>query len=150
MTGMNPAASASVTGLVLTPVTSPTNPRSGSDSSFLTFSICPSDPHSPSASPPHWVRFATSDLLTFPASTIRTTSAVSASVYLKPPTNRLSMPRRFSISLISGPPPWTRTTRMPTRLNSTMSLMTAAFSSSFTIALPPYLTTTILSWYFWI
>ena len=28
--------------------------------------------------------------------------------------------------------------------------MTASFSSSFTMALPPYLMTSVLPWYFWI
>ena len=46
--------------------------------------------------------------------------------------------------LISGPPPCTSTTFTPISHSSTTSSMTCCFSCSFTMALPPYLTTTIL------
>ena len=86
-------------------------------------------------------------MFTLPASTISTTSIVSRSVYRRPPTNFGSLPTLASISLISGPPPCTSTTLIPTVESSTMSSITADFSSSETMALPPYLMTTVLPAY---
>ena len=60
-----------------------------------------------------------------------------------PLTNRLSLPIFFSIALISGPPPCTSTTLMPTSCISTMSFITASLSSGLIMALPPYLTTIV-------
>ena len=51
---------------------------------------------------------------------------------------------------MAGPPPWTSTTRTPSSVRVTRSFMTASLSSSLTMALPPYLITSVLPWYFWI
>ena len=48
-----------------------------------------------------------------PTSTICATSRVSSSVTRRPATNFGSLPSAFIFSVISGPPPWTSTTRMP-------------------------------------
>ena len=82
-----------------------------------------------------------------PASTIWTISAVFASVTRRPSTNSLALPTRLSIRLISGPPPCTSTGLTPTSDSSTTSRMTACFSASSVMALPPYLITTILPVY---
>ena len=67
-------------------------------------------------------------------------------VTLNPPTNSPpSKPKRASIWLIWGPPPWTTTGFAPTVRKNTMSAANAFFRSSSIMALPPYLTTTILS-----
>ena len=55
----------------------------------------------------------------------------------------ISTPTFLSISLMAGPPPCTSTTRTPSSVSVTRSFMTASFSSSFTIALPPYLITSV-------
>ena len=107
-------------------------------------------PQMPIARPPRLSSFATSDLLILPASTIWTISLVSSSVTRRPLTNSVSLPTRLSILEISGPPPCTSTILTPMRLISTMSRMTSCLSSSLIMALPPYLTTTILPLYFWI
>ena len=73
---------------------------------------------------------------------------VSWSVTRMPFRNLLSFWIFFSIPLISGPPPWTSTTLMPTSCISTMSLITASFRPWSIMALPPYLTTTVLPAYF--
>ena len=65
-----------------------------------------------------------------------------------PLMNRLSLPIFFSMELISGPPPCTSTTLMPTSCMSTISLITASFNSSLIMALPPYFTTMVLPEYF--
>lgn len=49
---------------------------------------------------------------------------------------------------ISGPPPWTITTRTPTRWSRMMSLITALRSSSEIMALPPYLMTMVFPYHF--
>ena len=69
---------------------------------------------------------------------------VAWSVTRRPPTKWLSTPTFFSISLMAGPPPWTSTTRTPSRVRVTRSFMTAFFKSSLIIALPPYLMTIVL------
>ena len=48
------------------------------------------------------------------------------------------------MALICGPPPCTTTGWIPTFSSATMSSAKAALSVSSVIALPPYLTTTIL------
>ena len=101
------------------------------------------------ARPPSRFSWATRFLLTLPQSTDWTTSMVTSSVYRRPSTKRLSWPSFFSMSLISGPPPWTTTTRMPTRLSRMMSHMTARRSSSEIMAFPPYLTTMVFPVNFW-
>ena len=73
---------------------------------------------------------------------------VSWSVTRMPLRNFPSLPIFFSMALISGPPPWTTTTLMPTSCMSTMSLITALFKVSSSMALPPYLTTTVFPAYF--
>ena len=127
---------------------SPTLPRSTSPFFFFAVIILPSIPQKPTALPPTPESSLTKSLLTLPASTICTISAVSSSVYLSPLINLLSLPTLLSISFISGPPPCTSTTFTPTSESKTMSFMTALLSSSLSIALPPYLTTIILSLYF--
>src|SRR5205807_1044390 len=61
----------------------------------------------------------TTSLLTWPPSTISTTSIVSASVTRMPWTNSPFLPMRASCSSICGPPPCTITGFMPTSFSST-------------------------------
>ena len=85
--------------------------------------------------------------LTWPISTIRAMSTVSASVTRRPSRNSAVLPSRAISALICGPPPWTTTGRMPTRRISTMSWAnrsSASWSDVPARALPPYLTTTVL------
>ena len=91
-----------------------------------------------------WLIMAVRFLFTLPQSTCWTTSMVSRSVYRRPSTKWDSLPIFFSMSLISGPPPWTTTTWTPTRWSRMMSEMTAWRSSSEIMAFPPYFTTTVL------
>ena len=72
---------------------------------------------------------------------MRTMSTVSASVTRRPSTKVDSLPSRAMSSVICGPPPWTTTGFMPTRRMRTTSW---ANSSRSLMALPPYLTTTVL------
>ena len=146
--GMYPRSRTSAMGRVSISVISPTKPRRLS-AAFARI-IPASMPHRPMARPPLRVTRSTKLLFTFPASTICTISTVSRSVTRKPSTKLLFLPTRWSISVISGPPPCTSTTLMPIALRSTMSPITASFSSSLIIALPPYLITMVLSLYFWI
>ena len=69
---------------------------------------------------------------------------VSRSVTRMPWTNLLSLPSRLSRSPICGPPPWTITGLMPTCFIITTSRAKLFFSSSFSMALPPYLITTVV------
>ena len=73
---------------------------------------------------------------------------VSWSVTRMPFRNLLSFWIFLSMALISGPPPWTSTTLMPTSCISTMSFITSFFRPSSIMALPPYFTTTVLPAYF--
>src|SRR4051812_7801070 len=57
------------------------------------------------------------------------------------------MPSRSSIEEICGPPPCTTTGRKPAMRRNTMSSANARFSPSSVMALPPYFTTMVLSWY---
>ena len=104
-------------------------------------------PDMPMALPPLSSSSFTSVLFTLPARTICTMSTVSASVTRRPSTNSAFLPRRFIMSLISGPPPCTSTTFTPTSHSRTMSSITCCRSSSLTMALPPYFTTTIFPLY---
>ncbi|MCY1247185.1 hypothetical protein D9M72_604900 [compost metagenome] len=83
-------------------------------------------------------------LLTRPPRTISTTSMVCASVTRMPSMKWLSMDRRLSRSPICGPPPCTTTGLMPTAFIRTMSRAKLFFSSSVSMALPPYLMTSVL------
>ena len=74
---------------------------------------------------------------------------VASSVTRRPFAKWLSTPTFFSISLMAGPPPWTSTTRTPSSVRVTRSFMTAFFRVSLIMALPPYLMTMVLPWYFW-
>ena len=127
-------------GRVLTLVISPTKPSSALLA--LASTMRPSMPHMPMALPPVASMRLTRLLPTLPASTIWAISAVSLSVTRRPFTNLLSTPIFSITSLMSGPPPWTSTTRTPTSWRSTMSSMTLALSSSFSMAWPPYFMTT--------
>ncbi|CUQ32065.1 Uncharacterised protein [Flavonifractor plautii] len=95
------------------------------------------------ARPPRRLRVAARFLFTLPQSTCCTTSMVSASVQRRPSTKRDSLPSFFNMAEISGPPPWTTTTWMPTRLRRMTSPMTASRSSREIMALPPYLMTMV-------
>ena len=147
ITGIYPMLSTSRIGSSLICVMLPTNPSFSS--SFSALIICESSPQRPSAFAPYLLIRFTRLLLILPASTIMAILAVSASVTLKPFTNSVFLPTAFSVSVISGPPPCTSTTFIPIRFKSTISLITAFFRSSFIIAFPPYLTTTILLLYCW-
>ena len=83
-------------------------------------------------------------LLSLPASTICTTSMVALSVMRRPLWNLDSTPILESAALMSGPPPWTRMGLTPTYLSSVTSCRILVVSSSSTMALPPYLMTTVL------
>src|SRR3954462_1220450 len=110
----------------------------------------PSWPVSPTALPPAWLMSSTTSLLTWPPSTISTTSMVSASVTRMPCTNSPFLPRRVRSCSICGPPPCTTTGFMPTSLSSTTSYAKSRFRPSSVMALPPYLTTIVLPWKRWI
>ena len=85
--------------------------------------------------------------LTWPRSTMRAMSTVSASVTRSPLRNSGTLPRRCIRSLICGPPPCTTTGRRPTERISTTSWANSSSASASlppASALPPYLTTTTL------
>src|SRR5690606_19367606 len=135
----------------LTCTTSPTRPMSTSSPStsavrFSAVNRWASSPDSPTAYGPCLLIRPTSSRPTCPTSTIRTTSIVSGVVTRRPPRNSAGRPSRSSIAVICGPPPCTTTGRMPARRRNTMSWAKACLSPSSTMALPPYLTTTIRSW----
>jgi len=65
------------------------------------------------------------------------------SVTRRPFLKTASMPSLLSHMLISGPPPWTSTGRMPTVASSTRSDTTPAFKLLSFIAAPPYLITIV-------
>src|SRR3954466_2789649 len=105
-----------------------------------------SSPESPTAYGPCWLMSPTSSRPTWPTSTIRTTSIVPGVGTRRPPRNSAGGPRRSSIAVICGPPPCTTTGRIPASRRNTMSRANACLSSSSTMALPPYLTTTTWPW----
>ncbi len=113
-----------------------------------------SSPDRPTARAPCTLTVLTMSRLTFPTSTMRTRSMVSASVTRKPSWNSATLPTRSISAPIWGPPPWTTTGSMPTERMRTMSSANdaSAASSSTTSSpglarstFPPYLTTTTLS-----
>jgi hypothetical protein len=81
---------------------------------------------------------------TCPTITIRTISIASGVVTRRPPRNSDGIPSRPSMDEICGPPPCTTTGCTPQRFMNTMSCAKARFRSSSTMALPPYLITTVL------
>ena len=81
----------------------------------------PSSPLIPTACPPMRFSEATRSGLTFPVSTIFTTSIVLSSVMRRPFLNSAVSPSRSLIAVISGPPPCTSTGCMPTYRSSTTS-----------------------------
>ena len=132
---------------------SPTWPRSTPSASggfFLTMISPASLPHRPMALPPRRPICEAMFLFSLPASTICTISIVASSVMRRPLWNVLCTPTRPSMALISGPPPCTRIGLMPTYLSSVTSSRIFCVSSSFFIALPPYLMTTVLPHRRWI
>lgn len=149
-TGMRPAAMRSSTASGFTSVTSPTRPMSVGAPSMSTVRLVAvnsraSSPEMPTAYGPCALMSPTSSRPTWPNSTIRTTSITSGVVTRKPPRNSPCRPSFFSIALICGPPPCTTTGCTPTVRRNAISAAKARLSSSSTMALPPYLTTTILS-----
>src|SRR5207245_2593756 len=126
-----------------TPATSPTRPRSPLFSLRATTSS-PSFPERPTALPPWRLSSATISWLIFPTSTISTMSMVAASVTRSPRTKRGSMPAFWSAVSICGPPPCTTTGFMPTYFKRATSCAKESFSSSSSIACPPYLMTSSL------
>ncbi len=98
----------------------------------------------PTAYEPSRLIIDTISRFTFPTSAMRTMSTVSASVTRRPSTNSGSLPRRRMRAVICGPPPCTTTGFMPTSRISTTSVAKSSASSSFSIAWPPYLMTTVL------
>ena len=150
---MRPASMRSSTASGRTDVTSPTSPMSTSSPSttgivFSAVNSPASSPESPTANAPCWLSRPTSSRLTCPVSTMRTTSIASGVVTRSPARNSDSMPSRSSIALICGPPPCTTTGWNPASRRKTMSSANASLSLSSVMALPPYFTTTTLSWYF--
>ena len=101
-------------------------------------------PFSPTACPPNKLSLTTRSVLILPTKTISASSTLSASVTLSPLTNCVFFPAFCSIAVISGPPPWTTTGLKPAQRRKTMSWRTLFLISSFSIALPPYFTTTVL------
>ena len=119
MTGMRSCASNRSRIAGFTRATSPTKPSAGSCGLA---SMSPADsPLTPTASAPCTLIADTMPGLTFPTSTMRAMSTVSASVTRSPSRNSGTLPSRSIRSLICGPPPCTTTGRMPTARISTMS-----------------------------
>ena len=150
-TGMRPWASSWWTMTGSTWTTSPTYP-SASERAVAVIRLA-SSPDSPTARAPWTLMVLTMSRLTFPTSTMRTRSMVSASVTRNPSWNSTSLPTRAMSAPIWGPPPWTTTGSMPTDRISTMSSANEANASASSTAgspglaprtLPPYLTTTTL------
>ena len=101
-------------------------------------------PDRPMPLPPARVIALTMDLLIEPASTISTTSTVSASVTRRPSMNSLLTARRSSMAPICGPPPCTTMGLMPTCFSSTTSRAKVSANSGSPMAWPPYLMTKLL------
>ncbi len=155
MTGMKLPFTSMFSSSVFTLVTSPTWPMSMISGwvisgvlretvSFFARISSASLPVRPMALPPWRLIRLTMSLFTWPPRTISTTSMVCASVTRIPSMKWLSMDRRLSRSPICGPPPCTTTGLMPTAFIRTMSRANPAFSSSLSMALPPYFTTRVL------
>mmetsp|Transcript_6003 Transcript_6003/g.17925 ORF Transcript_6003/g.17925 Transcript_6003/m.17925 type:complete len:228 (-) Transcript_6003:36-719(-) len=146
ITGVMPMSNKELRSSVLTVSTSPTNPRSY-PSLLIFLTHCSSEssrPDRPSARPPALQIVDAISLLTEPQSTISATSTTSGDETRMPPSNRLSTPTFSSMALICGPPPCTTTTRMPRFCSVATSSQKPALSSGDVMALPPYLTTTVL------
>ena len=93
---------------------------------------------------PPWSLIAwTMRLLIRPESTISTTSTVAASLTRLPSTKVEGMSRRFSISLIIGPPPCTTTGLTLHCFISTTSRAKSARAASLPMAWPPSLMTMV-------
>jgi hypothetical protein len=123
----------------------PTKPRSPAAGAALMSPA--SSPETPTASAPCTLMADTRRGLTWPRSTMRAMSTVSASVTRRPLRNSGTLPRRCIRSLIWGPPPCTTTGRKPTERISTTSCANSSSASASlppASALPPYLTTTTL------
>ncbi len=111
MTGTKPARSSACTGAGSMATDPATRPSAGSVMAPSTSP--PSAPHRPTARAPSAARAATSRLLISPARTAVATSREGASVTRRPRTNSARMPSLPIQEVISGPPPWTITTRSP-------------------------------------
>mmetsp|Transcript_4522 Transcript_4522/g.11239 ORF Transcript_4522/g.11239 Transcript_4522/m.11239 type:complete len:336 (-) Transcript_4522:56-1063(-) len=142
-TGMESESTSVFSSEGFTPVTSPTKPMSFSII-WRAMMVLPSFPQRPTARPPASLIRETMLLFTRPTRTISTRSIVGPSVTRSPFLKLGSMPTFSSQELISGPPPCTRTGRMPTQASSTMSATTPALRLGSFIAAPPYLMTTVL------
>ncbi len=128
---------------------SPTNPRFISFPFLLYFFLLhfikpPSLPDIPTAVFPCLLRKDTIFVFISPIRTIFTISIVSLSVTLNPSTNSGFIPFSNAISLICFPPPCISTTFIPTYFIRIRSLRTLSSILSFSIMLPPILTTTTL------
>src|SRR4051794_32542092 len=141
-TGISSSASSRCTIPGLTASTSPTNPRSGLRA--LARMSPASSPDSPTASGPCTLTAETMSRLILPTRTMRATSRLSASVTRRPSRNSGTIPSRSMSALICGPPPCTTTGRMPTDRMSTTSSANCRARAGSVIALPPYLTTTVV------
>ena len=75
-------------------------------------------------------------------STPLATSKVTSSVILSPSTFLTGRFLLFISSVISGPPPWTRTGLMSKLTSKAMSLANRSSSAGFSMELPPNLITT--------
>ena len=120
---------------------SPTNPRSGSLTSFVQDKTSfPGIRRTPQS----WeeTKEATSSL-TSPFKTSSTTRMVSLSVTLNPSMKFASIPCSANFLVTAFPPPCTTTTLIPTKLRKTKSRATPALTSGSgeSMKLPPYLTT---------
>src|SRR5262245_24647673 len=152
MTGMNPCSSSRRIGSGSMASTSPTRPMSTTspsdarDSRLRARMRLASLPDRPTARPPWWLIRPTISLLIRPTRTISTISIVSSSVTRIPPTKRGSLPSRFIIAPICGPPPCTMTGRMPTSRRSTTSRANCSLRPASSIAEPPNLITSVLPW----
>ncbi len=108
--------------------TLPTNPKSTSVGAAVI--RLASSPDMPTASEPWTLMAETMSRLTFPTSTMRAMSSVSASVTRSPLRNSVSLPSRAMSAPICGPPPCTTTGSMPTARMSTTSCANEARATS--------------------
>ena len=145
-TGHIPISNNSLSNFVLTLTTFPTYCKSN-PSLFSSLTHCNSEssrPDSPIARPPLEQILLLISLLTLPHKTISATSTTSLELTRNPPSNRLSTPTLSNIALICGPPPCTTTIRIPNCCSAATSSQNLSFNSVDVMALPPYLTTTVL------
>lgn len=122
------------------PSTSPTSPRSTASPSTTTGALREHTVHMyagiPTALTPDSVRHSTTSALIL-LSTSSATSRDASSVTRTPATFLGVIPLRSISSDISGPPPWTSTTRHPPATNSATSPARRRRSSLPRMALPP-------------